>query len=220
MHTDAARNAQKIAHAAREVFAAAGPDAPLEAVARNAGVGIATLYRHFPTKEDLLKAALRQSVAEQLQPAIELALANGNPRDGLEIFLRATLSMVARERHILTAADRSGALTAEITEPYLESLTLLTRTAQDAGLVRADVVPDDMHKLMSMLMSLFWTTPSEDEDWSRYVTLLLDSLSPLGATPLPPAGPRRPCGERAGGQTNFARFTAPEASTNEQPAPE
>ncbi|MFE7276227.1 TetR/AcrR family transcriptional regulator [Streptomyces sp. NPDC057623] len=212
LRADAARNSEKIVRAAREVYAESGPDASLDDIARRAGVGIATLYRRFATKEDLVKAALEQSIAEQLQPAIDQALTDDNPLHGLGAVLRATLSLVAREHHTLAAADRSGALTAEITASYLDSLTLLTHRAQEAGLVRADVVPDDLHKIMGMLISLLWSTSSEGgggseggaeagpEGWSRYVTLVLDGLSPLGATPLPPLVPGWECrgGTRGG----------------------
>jgi len=62
--------------APREVFTDLGPEAPLEEIARRAGVRIRTLYNHFPTKEDLVRAALSQTVAEDLTPAIEQALAD------------------------------------------------------------------------------------------------------------------------------------------------
>ena len=68
LRADAARNAERILRAAREVYGELGPDAPIEAIARRAGVGERTLYRRFPTKGDLISAALDQSIAEDLTP--------------------------------------------------------------------------------------------------------------------------------------------------------
>lgn len=199
LRADAARNSERILRAAREVYAENGPDAMLEDIARRAGVGIATLYRRFPNKEELVRAALEQSIAEQLSPAIEQALSDDNARQGLVTLFEAALSMVARERNTLAAADNSGALTAEVTAPFLDSLMLLTRRGQQAGLIRADLVPDDMHRIMGMLISVLWSTGPESESWRRYVALVLDALSPVGASPLPPAAPLLECG--GGGRT-------------------
>ena len=75
LRADAARNVERILRAARDVYGELGPDAPIEAIARRAGVGERTLYRRFPTKADLVRAALDQSIAEDLTPAIEDARA-------------------------------------------------------------------------------------------------------------------------------------------------
>jgi AcrR family transcriptional regulator len=191
LRADAARNSARIARAAREVFAETGPDATLDDIARRADVGIATLYRRFPNKEELLRAALEQGIGEQLSPAIEQALSDDDPKRGLVTLMEATLSMVARERNTFAAAHNSGALTAEVTAPFLDSVTLLTHRGQQAGLIRADLVPDDIHVIMGMLASLLACMDSEGDGWRRYVALMLDALSPVGASPLPAADPMR-----------------------------
>jgi AcrR family transcriptional regulator len=189
MRADAARNSERIAGAAREVYAEVGPDATLDDIARRAGVGIATLYRHFPNKENLVRAALEQSIAEQLSPAIDEALRDDDARRGLVTLMEATLGMVAREHNTLAAANNSGALTAEVTAPIIDSLALLIRRGQEAGLIRDDVVPDDTLRIMGMLASVLTSMDPESAGWRRYVALVLDGLSPVGATPLPPAVP-------------------------------
>ena len=78
LRADAARNAERIVAAARKVYADVGPDASPEAIARSAGVGERTLYRRFPTKADLLRAAL-ESVTEDLTPAIEKSREDKDP---------------------------------------------------------------------------------------------------------------------------------------------
>jgi AcrR family transcriptional regulator len=190
LRADAARNSERIARAAREVYAETGPDATLDDIARRADVGIATLYRRFPNKEELLRAALEQGITEQLSPAIEQALSDDDPKRGLVTLMEASLSLVARERNTLAAAHNSGALTTDVTAPFLDSLTLLTHRGQQAGLIRADLVPDDIHRIMGMLISLL-CTDSEGDGWRRYVALMLDALSPIGASPLPGAAPIR-----------------------------
>lgn len=195
LRADAARNSERILRAAREVYAESGPDAMLEDIARRAGVGIATLYRRFSNKEELVRAALEQSIAEQLSPAIEQALSDDDPKHGLVTLLEAALSMVAREHNTLAAADNSGALTAEVTAPFLDSLMLLTRRGQQTGLIRADLIPEDMQRIMGMLISVLGNMDPQGDGWRRYVTLVLDALSPVGASPLPPAVPISGCGE-------------------------
>ena len=186
---DAARNAGRILHATREVYAVQGPDAPLEEIARRAGVGIATLYRHFPNKGDLVRAALEQSIADKIDPAIERALADDDPLRGLTVLLEAALSMVAGEHSTLAAARNSGALTASVAAPFRESLTVLTLRAQQAGLIRADLVPDDVGRIVVMLIGVLWTIPPQSDGWRRYLALILDAVTAARASSLPPAVP-------------------------------
>jgi AcrR family transcriptional regulator len=191
LRADAARNSERIVRAAREIYADGEPDATLEDIARRAGVGIATLYRRFPNKEEIVRAALEQSITEQLFPVIERASSDDDPKRGLATLMEATLSLVAREHNILCAASNSSTLTAEVTAPVLDSLTVLTRRGQQAGLIRADLVPDDIHRIMGMLASVLPSMEPQSDGWRRYVALILDALSPVGASHLPPEVPMR-----------------------------
>jgi hypothetical protein len=94
-----------------------------------------------------------------------------------------------RERSTLAAASNSGALTADIAAPLLDSLTELTGRAQQAGLIRADLTPEDIHRILGMLTNVLWGMEPGSDGWRRYVVLVLDALSPDGASPLPPAQP-------------------------------
>ena len=89
LRADAARNVERILRAARDVYGELGADAPVEAVARRAGVGERTLYRRFPTKADLVRAALDQSIAEDLMPAIDDARRTDDPLRGLTQLIEA-----------------------------------------------------------------------------------------------------------------------------------
>src|ERR1700754_2874029 len=106
LRADAARNAERILRAARAVYGELGPDAPIEAVARHAGVGERTLYRRFPTKADLIQAALDQNIAEDLTPAIEDARHIDAPLQALADLIEAAISLGARARNLLIAAQR------------------------------------------------------------------------------------------------------------------
>ena len=187
LRADAARNAQRILRAARAVYAELGAEAPVEAVARRAGVAERTLYRRFPTKGDLVRAALDQSIAEDLTPAIEDALRSADPLHGLAQLIEAAIALAAREHHLLTAAHRSGSLTPDISTSLYEALDELARRAQQAGSVRADLVSDDLPRLIAMLHSVLWTMDLSSEGWRRYVALIIDGIASGERRPLPPA---------------------------------
>jgi len=187
LRADAARNVERILRAAREVYGELGADAPVEAVARRAGVGERTLYRRFPTKADLVRSALDQSIAEDLTPAIEEARRVGDPLRGLAQLIEAAISLGAREHHLLNAAHRAGSLTPDISNSLDEALNDLVHRGQQAGVVRADLVADDIPRLIAMLYSVLSTMDSTSEGWRRYVALIIDAISVSERQPLPPA---------------------------------
>jgi AcrR family transcriptional regulator len=186
LRADAARNAERIMRVAREVFAELGPDAQLEEIARRADVRIRTLYNHFPHKVDLVRAALEQSLAERLAPAVDRALADDDPLTGLVSLIEAAMSMAAHELNVVAAARVTGILSPEIYPPFENALTLLARRAQEAGLLRADLVPDDLSRLMAMLISTLWTMDPVTGGWRRYLALMVEGLAPAAAKTLPP----------------------------------
>jgi AcrR family transcriptional regulator len=187
LRADAARNVERILRATRDVFAEAGPDASLDEIARQAGVGIRTLYRHFPNKRILATTALEQSVTEQLTPAIERTPDDDDPLRGLTELVEAAMSLTARDRNTLTVARSAGALTADLRTPFFEALNLLLQRAQQAGLVREDLVADDLPKILGMLFNVVEASGTGRDAWRRYLGLILDGMSPTAATPLPPA---------------------------------
>jgi AcrR family transcriptional regulator len=187
LRSDAARNVERILRAAREVYSELGPEAPVETVARHAGVGERTLYRRFPTKADLVRAALDQSIAEDLTPAIEEARRASDPLRGLAQLIEAAISLGAREHHLLNAAHRAGSLTPDISTSLDEALDDLVRRGQQTGRVRADLVAHDIPRLIAMLYSVLSTMDSTSDGWRRYVALILDAISTGERQPLPPA---------------------------------
>lgn len=191
LRADAARNVARILRAARDVYGELGPDAPVEAVARRAGVGERTLYRRFPAKADLVRAALDQSIAEDLTPVIAGARSADDPLRGLTQLIEAAISLGAREHNLLTAARRAGSLTSDISVSLNDALGDLTREGQRAGRIRADLVADDLPRLVAMLFGVLSTMDAASDGWRRYVALVVDAISVNERKPLPPAAELR-----------------------------
>ncbi|GAB3030164.1 TetR/AcrR family transcriptional regulator [Mycobacterium bourgelatii] len=190
LRADAARNVDRIVRAARDVYRELGADAPIEAIARRAGVGERTLYRRFPAKADLVRATL-ESIAEGLTPTIEDARRADDPVDGIARLLEAAISLASQEHHLLTAAHQAGSLTMDISAELDDALAELARRGQEAGLIRNDLVADDLPRLIAMLHSVLWTMEPGSDSWRRYLALVLDAISTRPAQPLPPAPPFR-----------------------------
>ena len=188
LRADAARNAERIVAAARKVYADVGPDASPDAIARCAGVGERTLYRRFPTKADLLRAAL-DSVTAELSPAIEKAREDDDPVRGIANLLEAAISLAAREHNILAAARRLGPLSDDFPTPLYQTLQELTRRAQKAGLINAEIVAEDLPRIIAMLHSVLPTMDTASDGWRRYVTFILNAMSTAEPSKLPPASP-------------------------------
>jgi AcrR family transcriptional regulator len=155
------------------VFGAGGPDASLEAVAKRAGVGIGTLYRHFPTREALFEAVYRREVDELGALAERLAQEAASPVDALRQWLRANVQLVATKKGMLAALALAAHGPTELYAYSLERLTkavgaLLAR-AVAAGQIRDDITPED---LLRALVGLSYSY--DRPDWQATVTRLVD----------------------------------------------
>ncbi len=143
MRADAQRNRERILDAAEEVFARRGPSASTEEVARLAGVAIGTVFRHFPTKDDLLAAILKRLLTRLTHDAATLGGA-----DGLHVFFRRLVDQAAAQR---TVVDLAGVSVPAALGRLGEAVGELLRQAQDAGTVRRDVRPPEV---MALLVSV------------------------------------------------------------------
>jgi AcrR family transcriptional regulator len=191
LRADAARNAERIVRAARDVYGELGPEAPVEAISRRAGVGERTLYRRFPTKAELVRAALDQCIAEDLTPIIEAVRQAVDPLEGLAQLIEAAISLGAREHNLLTAARRAGSLTSDVSTALIEALTELADRGRRAGVIRADLAAADLPRMIAMLHSVLWTMDTGSDGWRRYVALMLDAISAGERRPLPPVATLR-----------------------------
>jgi AcrR family transcriptional regulator len=153
LRADAARNRARLVEAAREEFLAAPPDAEvsLEQVARRAEVGIGTLYRHFPTRLDLLEAVYREEV-DGLREASERAIPGRSPIDALAIWLEAFADYAATKRHIfhelVEATGRDSALMTHSREVIYGTADEMVTRAQQVGEVRTDVTSSDVLRVV------------------------------------------------------------------------
>lgn len=190
LRADAVRNAERILRAVREVYAESGPDASIEAVAARAEVGQRTLYRRFPNKGELVRAALDQSIAEDLAPVIERSVASPDPMRGITEIIEAATHLGSRVHNLLIAARKADALE-NIWVPLENALVELAGRAQRDGLVRTDLMPEDLPRMVIMLNSVLWTMDPASDGWRRYVTLMLDAISTGAPSELPPAVPLR-----------------------------
>jgi len=186
---DARRNREKIVEAAVQVFTEVGLDTQMDDLARRAGVGVGTLYRHFPTKEELVRALIvRKMQALSSLAAEHLADAEADPWEAFSGFLRTSAERHARDRvlsQVLATQPASWFRHAAVVETELaERAAALMARAQAAGAVRADARGEDIPMIMCGLSAVLEADWGEHA-WQRYMQLMLDGLRARGAGPLP-----------------------------------
>jgi AcrR family transcriptional regulator len=190
LRADAQRNLERILVAAREAFAERGLEVGVEEIARRAGVGKATFFRRFPTK-DALVIAVFEGFVEEIEESAREAAAAEDPLDGLRQFLL---------QHARTMADNAGffdaisarwasgsAPPAELTDRTMAAVELVLAPAQRAGVVREGVEAGDVSTMLKMLGAAIRPMPGmllDEAAWGRYLELLLSGLR-AGQEPLP-----------------------------------
>jgi AcrR family transcriptional regulator len=169
---DAVRNRERVLEAAKAVFSAGGPDASLEAVARRAGVGIGTLYRHFPTREALFEAVYRREV-QQLGELAEALKSEADPVDALRRWLRSNVEFVATKKGmsaaLALAVQSSSELTAFSFDRLTKAVGALLDRAVAAGAIRSDISPEDLLRALVGMCYLH-----DQPGWQKSVVRLLD----------------------------------------------
>ncbi|MGW5762561.1 TetR/AcrR family transcriptional regulator [Streptomyces tendae] len=193
LRADARRNRERVLDAAREVFAARGVDAPMSAVARRAGVGVATLYRRFPTRSALVTAAFEDQLAV-CASAFEEALADPNPGHGLYTLLEKVCTALVTDHGFETVfmAGFPEALDYDRERACAEDrLAHLVQRARDAGQLREDFAPADIPLLLLAVSGLAAQPPETALPAARrLLTYLFQSFQahpPSRPAPLPPA---------------------------------
>lgn len=168
LRADARRNLERVLDAATQVFAASGPDASIDEIAHLAGVGHGTVFRRFPTKDDLMYAVIERRIA-QMRALAEEALASDDPGEAFFDFARllAELAMSTPGLHrcVVHCGEKPGAA-------ELEALVRkIVSRAQRAGAVRRDLAPDEVGPLVRA--ALLASPPGH---WRRYLDVVLDGL--------------------------------------------
>lgn len=203
LRSDARRNRERIVASARELFAQEGVDVPVEEITRRAGVGMGTLYRHFPTKDGLVDAVLEDAFAELVAVA-EVAAADEDAWVGFTGFLEGVLSLRARNRGLkgALAARGHGGERAEAMRARMRPLLAgLIARAKEQGALRPDFMVEDLPLVLWGVDGVMETTADVAPDhWRRHLGLLLDGLRAEAATPLPGPPLTRRQLERAAGR--------------------
>jgi AcrR family transcriptional regulator len=182
MRKDAARNRELLITAGRDVFAKRGLEASLDEIARQAGVGVGTAYRHFDNKFELAEAIMQNAIGEVVTAA-EQALLVDDPWLGLVGFLEAVLEVQTKDRglrEVMTGVhnpQKSDEVYQRLSEPIR---AILTR-AQQSGAARADVSVTDLGCMLAMLCEVSdLAGDTAPEHWRRYLGILLAGLRPGG----------------------------------------
>jgi AcrR family transcriptional regulator len=177
---DSLRNREHLLVTAKTTFADAGAEVALEEIARRAGVGIGTLYRHFATRDALL-AAVYQREVEQLIASADSLLAERGPGQALEAWLHLLIDYITTKRVIAPALRASAGdgsrVYASSGATITEALNRLARAATASGEIRADIGPDDLYRMMVGVSHGY-----DQADWEpsarRLVGVIMAGLKP------------------------------------------
>jgi AcrR family transcriptional regulator len=183
---DARRNRQRIVSAARRCMASRGLDAQMEEIARRAGVGVGTVYRHFPTKDELVDALAGERFERLRELALE-ALADDDPWRSFERFIREAAQIQTEDRalsEVLVSRPDTMSRAAQ-SVGMLDLTDQVLKRAQKAGVVRKDADARDIPMIMCALAG---TVRNPHADTDRYIGIVLDGLRAPGGkqSRLPP----------------------------------
>ena len=182
LRADARRNRERILDSARQVFAESGAEAQIDDVARHAGVGVGTVYRHFPTKEALLAELVRQKFLLFTARGRAALEADGEPFEVLEGLMRSNAAIAAEDAGIQFAIANAGQQASTHAQDEQDELIATTEKllerARRAGTIRPDIQATDI----AMLMCGVCTTmaPRPGFDWRRHLELAIDAIRPRG----------------------------------------
>jgi len=176
---DAKRNRERILESARDAFAAHGADTQMDEVARLAGVGVGTVYRHFPTKESLLGELVRQKMTTMSVNTRAALERDGEPFAVFAETLLQNASIAAGDAAIQFAMLGAGEAVWDFAGEAQAELIVLTdelmTRAQQAGTMRSDVSAIDIPMLMCGVCATM-THTKPHFDWRRHLELIVDSL--------------------------------------------
>jgi AcrR family transcriptional regulator len=176
---DGQRNRERLIDAAKTAFAEVGPDVTFDEVARRAGVGIATLYRHFPTRDAIIEAVYRREVRQLAEAATRLA-GSASPGEALHTWMQLFVDSIATKKVIASAlatlvdgSELYAASGAQITE----AISRLVDQAAASGDIRADTKPDDLLRAL-----VGFTYGNGSPGWQasalRLIDILMDGIRP------------------------------------------
>jgi AcrR family transcriptional regulator len=192
LRADARRNRDQILAAAKVMFARQGPDVPMEEIAREAGVGVGTLYRRFPDRQALIRAVAQDNFAVVLAETRAAVAAEATAWDALVRIVRQSRELqLSVQLAILSPLARSiirdDPMTGKCRHELLQTVDSVVRAAQAEGSLRLDVGPGDVAALLSLLLARIPMMPAGSA-WlasERALALMLDGLRAQPGTELP-----------------------------------
>jgi AcrR family transcriptional regulator len=190
---DAERNRAAIIEAAGVVFAERGGAVDVREIARRSGVGMGTLYRHFPTKDDLLATVLEQQFTAWLNAAHRQAVATEDPWQALTGFFEQMLTTQAGNRAVVESYAATGGPSSSCAQRCYSFIDELRTRCLAVGRLRPGVTTDDLVLLSGALSQAVLTTGvTHPGQWRRLLRISLDGLSSRNTEPLPEATPDNP----------------------------
>lgn len=191
---DARRNRARILEAAERILSERGPTAPTEEIAKAAGVGIGTLFRHFPTKEELLRGVFVARLRKLAEDARRLA-GSGDPGTALTALMRQSVEQAEVKNALAGMLTEAGVdvheATDEVRADLLAALGMLLTGAQRSGAVREDLRVQDVIGLLAGASRAVEYAGSDPAARDRILTVILDGLRPTNRSgrPAPPGSP-------------------------------
>lgn len=184
LRSDARRNRERLIASARELFAREGVEVSVEEITHHAGLGMGTLYRHFPTKDELIDAVLEDTFADVLRYAEEGAAA-ADAWQGLISFFERVSEMHAKNRGFkdVIASRGHGARAEEMRKRVHPLVTQMIARAQEQGALRQDFTPEDIALVFLSTGRVIEATAGIARDtWRRHLAFLTDGLRAKAAT--------------------------------------
>ena len=192
LRADARRNRDQILAAAKQAFGDQGPDVPMEEIARQAGVGIGTLYRRFPDREALIRAVAHESFTKVLAEAHAAAAEEPSAWNALVRLLRTSRELQLSVQLALLSPLASRTILenskgTQFRRELLATLDGVVRAAQDEGTLRRDIGTGDVAALLSLLLRPMPSTPGASASMvsERALALMLDGIRARSDSPLP-----------------------------------
>jgi AcrR family transcriptional regulator len=186
LRADARRNRERIMTAAGELFARLGREAQMEQIAERCGLGMGTLYRHFPNKQALLTAMVRerfQGMAELANAAEQLS----DPRESFETIVRDYLEAAEGDASfqfaLMDARNVDWGDVAKEKTQFVETVSRIIDRAVTAGQIREDLTFSDFTLLTHGAMSIMYFKPAGNSDWRRHLDLALTGIRTSAGNP-------------------------------------
>jgi AcrR family transcriptional regulator len=186
VRSDAFTSISRIIEAARRLFATEGASATLAHIAKEAGVGIATLYRHFPNRDALARAVYERILTTEIQPLLAEYNHDDPMRAALLEVAERVVDIIHSEPGLAASVGNLTGVTAEFLARSDELFGPALAQAQAAGNLRPDIEARDIPYIIAMMTTALGAVDVDQSARRRYLSLLLDALNPAQAMPLPP----------------------------------